>query len=242
MRCTWCPGDKCSLADVLESTDENAKRRRTASPSSDGKNPWWVSKVPRRWWKALCIWTHRHARVPGSFSSTDLPGGAGRIQPQQVLTVGPLVERELKGLQAAARQGAFSPSLCQEHRGTSTHQRAQQHAWKARRTKVGSLSGELAGVPQGTGSELPESWYVPGLPFVSLLSSQTKKDRRWSAWVHASLSTERKIHGKLPGKNSVLKKQLPRSRQSSVRHRLQAIKQQQMNPHASSHYCLTLIW
>lgn len=135
---------------MLESTDENAKRKRRASPSPDGKKPWWVSKVPRRWWKSLCICTHRRAHVPDSFSSTDLPGGAGRIQPQQVLTVGPLVERELKGLQAAARQGAFSPSLCQEQSGTFTHQWAQQHAWRARRTKVGSLSGELAGVPQGT--------------------------------------------------------------------------------------------
>ena len=92
-----------------------------ASPSSGGKKPWRVSKVPRRWWKALCICTHAAARVPGSFPSTDLPGGAGRIQPQQVLTVGPLVERELKGLQAAARQGAFRAPIPLYSRSTVAH-------------------------------------------------------------------------------------------------------------------------
>lgn len=105
----------------------------------------------------------------------------GKIQPQQVLTVGPLVGRELKGLQAAARQGAFrapvplySRSTVHIHSpvGSTTCLEGQEAQGGQSRWRV------LAGVPTRCKAL---SRYVPGLPFVSLLSSQTK---RTNARVH----------------------------------------------------------
>lgn len=105
----------------------------------------------------------------------------GRIQPQQVLTVGPLVERELQGLQAAARQGAFRAPVPLYSRSTVAHSLT---------SGLNNMPGRPGG-PRWAVSVESLSWhstrckalsgYVPGLPFVSLLSSQTK---RTNARVH----------------------------------------------------------
>lgn len=120
-------------------------------------------------------------------------------------------------------------SLFQEHSGTFTQQWAQQHAWGQEDQGEQARWRVLAGTHEVRGSWAARVLICPGLPFVSLLSSQTKEpNARMHEFKPPRLQKEKFMVNYLARIQFKKKKKAARSQQSSVRHRLQSIKQQQM--------------
>ena len=109
----------------------------------------------------------------------------GRIQPQQMLLVGPFIERGVKGLWATARQGAFTAPAPFYSRSTMAYLLTNGLNNVPERPGGGRsavLAERHLGFHNGQGSELPGPWCVPGFPYVSLPSFLSNK--RTSIRVH----------------------------------------------------------